>query len=210
VGHTACAPTGFLLPSGEPEKGCSLIYAEPASLAPQRLSVEQLRAATLPSTVLEASTTSIFQALAHHLDVEAGAVCVTGTVSGESGGLLNLDFQVRPNNGLPLDASEFSAFTFEAEGPHVVRFEADAHGASYMYLTARDELGDVGEGPQRIGFDELFDVFSGDAPFSSLDAAQLEAVRFSLILDEGPGPFRFCVGHFALQGPVAPPADAGP
>jgi hypothetical protein len=200
-----------LLLSGESLKGCVQIYEEPVSLANQRLPVEQLALATLPSSVINVSTSSIFQALSHRLSVEAGAVCVSGDMAGieEFGAVLDLDFQFRPNNGAPLDASGLSDFTFEAEGAHVVRFDAYVPGASYRYLTLPGAAGDVGEGPQRIGFDELFNIFSpADLPLSSLEAPQLDAVRFSLILPGASGPFRFCVSDFVLQRPTAP-ADAG-
>ena len=209
AGYTACAPTGFLLPSGERQAGCSQVYAAPVNLTSQTLSVEQLQAATLGSSVLKVSTNSIFEALSQRLDVQNGAVCVTGDVVGTFGALLYLEFQLRPNNGPPLDASTFSAFTLDVQGPHVVRLDAYAHGTMFRYLTPARDAGDLGEGPQRIGFDELFDIFHGDTPFSSSDAAQLEAVQFSLIMDDGPGPFRLCIGNFALQGPAAPDAGGG-
>jgi hypothetical protein len=209
AGDTACAPTGLLLPSGEPQRGCAQSYEAPQNLARQRLSVEQLELATLPSGVINVSTESIFEVLSHRLDVQGGAVCVTGEVVGELGAILELDFQLAPNNGSPLDASGFSAFSFDAEGPHVVRLDAYISGASYRYLTAARDAGDVGEGPQRIEFDELFNIYApGSAPFSSLDERQLQAVRFTLIFEDGATPFRFCVGNFALQGPAVAP-DAG-
>jgi hypothetical protein len=175
------------------------IYAEPASLAPQRLSVEELALAALPSSVMNVSTTSIFQALSHRLAVEDGAVCVFGNVIGDFGALLELDFQLRPNNGSPLDATGLSGFSFEAEGPHVVRFDAYTTVAWYRYLIDPITSGDLAEGPQRIGIDQLFDIFSRDA-FTALEAPQLEALRFSLILEDGAGPFRFCLRALQLEG----------
>ncbi len=199
--YTACAPTGFVGPGGEPRKGCARVYAEPESLAPQRLSVEQLALAFLPASVINVSTTSIFQALSHRLAVEAGAVCVTGNVIGEFGALLELNFQLRPNNGSPLVASGLSAFSFDAEGPHVVRFDVyTTPGRFYRYLLDPNTAGDVAEGPQRLGTDQLFDIFAGDTPFAALEAPELEALSFSLVLDDGPGPFRFCVKNLALEG----------
>jgi hypothetical protein len=186
--------------SGQPQNGCAHLYPEPASLAPQRLSVEELALALLPSSVMNVSTTSIFQALSHRLAVEDGAVCVFGDVIGEFGALLELDFQLRPNNGAPLDATGLSGFTFEAEGPHIVRFDAYTTGAWYRYLSDANTAGDLAEGPQRIGTDQLFDIFSQDAPFTALQAPQLEALRFSLILEDGAGPFRFCLRALELEG----------
>jgi hypothetical protein len=206
AGYTACAPTGRLLASGEREAGCSLVYGAPASLAPQRLSVEQLAAANIDSRVMRVSTTSIFQGLSHRLDVQDGAVCVTGNVVGV-GALVYLDFQLRPINGAPVDASAFSAFTLDVDGPHLVRLDAYAHGTMYRYLSAPNEAGALGEGPQRVGFDQLFDIFNRDTPFLPVDAAQLDAVQFTVLLEDNSGPFRLCIGDFALAGPVA--ADAG-
>jgi hypothetical protein len=211
TGYTACAPTGLLLPSGDLQMGCSQSYDVPANLAPQRLSAEQLQLAHLPSGVINVSTSSIFEALSQRLDVENGAVCVTGDTVGNFGALVYLDFQLRPNNGPPFDASAFSAFTLDVEGAHVLELEADAHGRAFNYLTEDTQAaGNLGEGPQRVGFDELFDLYAAKARFTALDAAQLEAVRFSLIFDDGPGPFRVCIANFALQASAAPAADAGP
>jgi hypothetical protein len=206
AGYTACAPTGRLLASGAREAGCSPVYGAPASLAPQRLSVEQLAAASIDSRVMRVSTTSIFQGLSHRLDVQDGAVCVTGNVVGVSV-VLYLDFQLRPINGPPLDASAFSALTMDVEGPYLLNMDVYAHGTPYSYLITRGEAGDLGEGPQRVGFDQLFALYGAYAPLSALDAAQLEAVQFSLILKENSGPFRLCISNFAFAGPAAP--DAG-
>jgi hypothetical protein len=197
--HGMCA-TGFVDPSGEPRKGCAHVYSEAASLAPQRLSVEQLALAQLPSSVINVSTTSIFQGLSHRLAVEAGAVCVSGNLIGV-GALLELDFQLRPNNGSPLDASSLSGFIFEAEGPHTVRFDAyTTPVAFYRYLSGPSTAGDLAEGPQRIGVDQLFDIFAGNAPWTAREAPQLDALRFSLIVEEGAGSFRFCLRNLALEG----------
>jgi hypothetical protein len=205
AGYTACSPTGFITPSGESQRGCAQIYDAPASLAPQRLSVEQLTNAALPLFPIAVSTTSIFQALSHRLDVQEGAVCVTGETSA-SGGVLYLDFQFQPNNGSALDASQFSGVVFDTTGAHVVRLDVFASGREYSYLTPdRRDAGDVGEGPQVIGFEQFFDIFAGDAPLLAGAAAELAALRFSVVLD-GSGPFRFCVDDLDLQ-PGTPPAD---
>lgn len=204
AGYTACAPTGLLLPSGEPQKGCTAIYREPTSIAPQRLSVEQMPTVNMPGGVLTVSTSSIFLALSHRLHVEDGAVCVTGSVS-EGTALIYLDFQFRPNNGPAFDASNLSALTFDAAGPHVVRLDIAATGREYRFLSPDPRIaGDVGEGPQRIGFDQLFDIYAGNAPFLPAAAAELEALRFSVILDEGPGPFRYCMSNLAFEASAAP------
>jgi hypothetical protein len=161
--------------------------------------VEGLALAALPSSIVRVSTTSIFEALSHRLSVEDGAVCVSGDVIGDFGALLELDFQIRPNNGLPLAAPGLSAVTFDAQGPHVVRFDVYTSSGYYRFLSNPNTAGDIGEGPQRIGVDQLFDIYSQNAPLQALEAPELEALSFSLILDDGPGPFRFCVKNLALE-----------
>lgn len=111
----------------------------------------------------------------NRLTVEDDAVCVSGNVVGESGALLELDFQLRPNNGSALDAAGLSGFSFDTEGPHVVRFDVFTPGSWYRYLLDPLTAGDLGEGPQRIGADQLFDIYAGDAPLSALESPQLEA-----------------------------------
>jgi hypothetical protein len=198
AGYTACAPTGLLEAAGQPAKGCALVYSEPASLAPQRLSIEQLALASLPSSVMNVSTTSIFQGLSHRLSVEDGAVCVAGNLVGV-GALLELHLQLRPNNGSALATPGLTGVSFDAEGPHVVRFDLYTTGRSFRYLSGANTAGDIGEGPQRIGTDQLFDIWAGDAPFDALEAPELEALAFSLSVEEGAGSFRFCLSNLALE-----------
>ncbi len=223
--NSACAPTGFLLASGAPQRGCAQTYATPQpSLAPQRLSVEEMQLAGLPSSVLKVSTNSIFQALSHRLSVESGAVCVNGDVSSDFGGLVELEFQLSPNNGPALDAAGLTGFSFDAEGVQVVRFEVEVPDVdngyrSYNYMVDPQTQADVEQGPQRISFDQLFNVWKPGTPaLAATDPLQLLAVRFSILRDptdvatpgpKGAGPVHFCVKNFTLEsGPLALP-DAG-
>jgi hypothetical protein len=206
-GLTACAPTGFLLASGEPQRGCVATYSEPHNLASQRLSREALELATLAEGVINVSTASIFEAVSHRLTVEDGAVCVTGEVIGDFGGLLELSFQMAASNGALFDASAFSAFAFDAEGEGVVRFDAYAPTSFYRLLTVPRAAADIGEGHQRVPFAELIDLFSADD--ARFEPTRLQSVRFTLIFEDGPGPFRFCVSNFALEAGSSA-VDAGP
>src|SRR5262249_941527 len=137
-GYATCAPTGFLLPSGEPERGCAQAFQEPVNVLSQpsqSLSVEELQLLALPN-VLSVRSRSIFLELRHRLFVEDGAVCVSGNVAAGSG-LVEVLFQLHANNRPPFDASAFSAFTFEARGTQasqLVRIDADVPGAEYHYM----------------------------------------------------------------------------
>jgi hypothetical protein len=115
------------------------------------------------------------------------------------GALLELHLQLRPNNGAPLAAPGLSGFGFDAEGPHVVRFDVYTPGRSFRYLSGPNTAGDIAEGSQRIGTDQLFDIWAGDVPFDTVAPEELEALAFSLILEEGVGSFRFCLSNLAFE-----------
>lgn len=196
-GLTECAATGFMLPSGQPRGGCWLTGAG-GSLVAQRLSVEEMALPVVPAQAIAVRSRPSGGVL-HELSAEADGVCVTGTFAGADD-QLELIYLFGTGDGVPFDASAFSALRFTRTGPHDVLLDAlqsNQPGVSHLRRFSAEipVVAALAEGESSI---ELSAFAVDDESGPSLDPSQLEALRFR-VLANAAEPFRVCVSGLVFE-----------
>lgn len=196
-GLTECAPTGFVLPSGQAEGGCWLSGAGGARID-QRLSVEEMALPVVPAQAI-AVRTRTNSGILHELLAEEVGVCVTGTFA-SADDQLELIFVLGTSDGVPFDASAFSALRLTLTGPHDVILDAvqsNQPGVSHLRRFSAEipVIAGLPEGESRI---ELSAFAVDDVSGPSLDPSQLEALRFR-VRANAIEPFRVCVSGLVFE-----------
>lgn len=196
-GLTECAPTGLVLPSGQLRGGCWLSGAG-GSRIDQRLSVEEMALPVVPAQAIAVRTrrTGVFF---YELSAEETGVCVAGTFA-SADDQLELIYLLGTSDGVPFDASAFSALRLTLTGPHDVILDAvqsNQPGVSHLRRFSAEipVIAGLPEGESRI---ELSAFAVDDVSGPSLDPSQLEALRFR-VLANAIEPFRVCVSGLVFE-----------
>lgn len=196
-GLTECAPTGFVLPSGQPRGGCWLTGAG-GSIVDQRLSFEEMALPVVPAQAIAVRSIPS-GAFLHELSAGEDGVCVTGTFA-DVNDQLELVYRFGTSDGVPFDASAFSALRVSRTGPHDVLLDAlqsNQPGVTHLRRFSAEipVIAALPEGETRVDF-SAFSVDAESGP--SLDPSQLEALRFRVLANAGES-FRVCVSELVFE-----------